>query len=96
MKHLPSAQVMILGSWDQVPHRAPCRLQGLIHSKFKNLPRVGGKQDGKMHGEGFIYFSNIFIIWAFYMFFDILLYICHIFVVIDILICKQHFNVLAG
>ena len=23
VEHLPSAQVVILGSWDQVPHRAP-------------------------------------------------------------------------
>ena len=24
LKHLPSAQGVILESWDQVPHRAPC------------------------------------------------------------------------
>ena len=24
VEHLPSAQGMILGSWDQVPHQAPC------------------------------------------------------------------------
>ena len=24
IEHLPSAQGMILGSWDRVPHRAPC------------------------------------------------------------------------
>ena len=24
-EHLPLAQVVILGSWDRVPHRAPCR-----------------------------------------------------------------------
>ena len=25
VEHLPSAQVVIPGSWDRVPHRAPCR-----------------------------------------------------------------------
>ena len=24
VEHLPSVQGMILGSWDQVPHQAPC------------------------------------------------------------------------
>ena len=25
VERLPSAQVVILGSWDRVPHQAPCR-----------------------------------------------------------------------
>ena len=29
MKHLLSAQVMIRGSWDRVPHRAPCSVGNL-------------------------------------------------------------------
>ena len=32
VKHLPSAQVMILGSWDQVPHQAPCSAGSLLLS----------------------------------------------------------------
>ena len=30
VKHLPSAQVMILGFWDQVPCPAPCSLGRLL------------------------------------------------------------------
>ena len=30
VKHWPSAQVMIPGSWDQTPHRAPCSLGSLL------------------------------------------------------------------
>ncbi|XP_034849345.1 sorting nexin-6 isoform X2 [Mirounga leonina] len=29
IKHLPSAQVMIPGSWDRAPHRAPCSLKAI-------------------------------------------------------------------
>ena len=32
VKPLPSAQVMIPGSWDQVPHRAPCSAGSLLLS----------------------------------------------------------------
>ena len=30
VKHLPLAQVMILGSWDRAPHRAPCSAGSLL------------------------------------------------------------------
>ena len=30
VEHLPLAQVMILGSWDQVPHWAPCSVESLL------------------------------------------------------------------
>ena len=32
VKHLPSAQVMIPGSWDQVAHQAPCSMGSLLLS----------------------------------------------------------------
>ena len=31
MKHLPSAQIMIPGSWDRVPNWAPCSAGSLLH-----------------------------------------------------------------
>ena len=31
LKLLPSAQVMIPGSWDQAPHRAVCSAGSLLH-----------------------------------------------------------------
>ena len=30
VQHLPSAQVMIPGSWSQAPHRAPCSVGSLL------------------------------------------------------------------
>ena len=30
VRHLPSAQVMILGSWDTAPHQAPCTVGSLL------------------------------------------------------------------
>ena len=30
VEHLPSAQFMIPGSWDQAPSRAPCSVGGLL------------------------------------------------------------------
>ena len=30
VKHLPSAQVMIPGSWDRAPHWAPCSVGSLL------------------------------------------------------------------
>ena len=30
VKHLPSVQVMIPGSWDQAPHWAPCSVGSLL------------------------------------------------------------------
>ena len=30
---LPSAQVMISGSWDRAPHRAPCSVGSLLLSR---------------------------------------------------------------
>ena len=38
VKHLPSAQVMISGSWDGVPHRAPCSAESLLLSLPLLLP----------------------------------------------------------
>ena len=32
VKHLPSAQVMIPGSWDRAPHWAPCSAGSLLLS----------------------------------------------------------------
>ena len=30
VERLPSAQGMLTGSWDQVPHRAPCSVESLL------------------------------------------------------------------
>ena len=37
IKHLPSAQVMIPGSWDRVPHQAPPALRGAYFSLCLSL-----------------------------------------------------------
>ena len=38
VKHLPSAQVMILGSWDRAPHHAPCSAGSLLSTLPLPLP----------------------------------------------------------
>ena len=38
VKHLPSAQVMISGSWDQAPHPAPCFVGSLLLPLSPLLP----------------------------------------------------------
>ena len=40
VKHLPLAQVMTPGSWDQVPHQAPRSAGSLLVPLFLSLPPV--------------------------------------------------------
>ena len=37
VEHLPLAQVVILGFWDQVPHRVPC-MEPASHSACVSAP----------------------------------------------------------
>ena len=43
VKCLPSAQVMVPGSWDQAPHRAPCSAGDLLLSLVLSLCQVNKK-----------------------------------------------------
>ena len=38
VKHLPSAQVMISGSWGRAPHRTPCSVESLLFPFSLPLP----------------------------------------------------------